>query len=128
MSHLTKPNPLQRLQALALDGRFAKSNTNYKKGELRQKTWRVQGGLLERGTDAELAKWETRAIEYWALQGYKYGVIFDLESTQNYLVDDVFITTARVAHVVPGNRIPEVVWRSQNPPAKIMAQLGIDVS
>lgn len=91
-----------------------------------QKAWKNPAGLLLAGTDAEAKLWEQRAIEYWALQGYKYGLVIDLENTATFLQGDLVLSQAVVLHVVPGARVSEKRWREQNPPAKIIAQLGFE--
>lgn len=119
----TADNPLRRLKELQLDGKFAKRTQPVKTGQVLQMSWRVL--VVGDGGPSETALWDQRAIEYWALQGYKYGLIFDLENTINFLAGDVFISNAAVGHVVPGERIDERAWRKMNPPSKVMAQLGI---
>lgn len=95
-------------------------------GQWRQRVW--QNNLNLNGADAELALWERRAIEYWALQGYKYGILFDLEHTENYLQGDRVLSRARVLGVLKGQRIPEKEWRKINPPGRVIAQLGFDTN
>ena len=116
-------HPLKRLMQISHDGRFARSKDEPVEGQWRQMTWQVTSAL--QGSDAELALWDQRAIEYWALQGYKYGVVYEIENTNNYLVGDVFVSRALVMGVLQGRRISEKKWREANPPAKVMAQLGI---
>ena len=118
-----KDNPLARLMQISHNGLFAKSKDMPVVGQWRQRAWQVTTAL--EGSDAELALWDGRAIEYWALQGYKYGVLYELEHTSNYLVGNTFVSRARVMGVLKGTRIEERAWRAANPPGKVAAQLGI---
>lgn len=118
-----KDNPLARLMQVTHNGRFAKMTDEPQPGQWRQRAWKVTTALA--GSDAELALWDARAIEYWALQGYKYGVVYELEHTSNYLVGNTFVSRARVMGVLKGTRIEEHAWRAANPPGKVAAQLGI---
>ena len=62
--------------------------------------------------------WTKRCIEYWALQGRKYGAVIDLDRvTVDFSPGGLVRSSARVVAVVPGKRVDEHEWRRLNSPA-----------
>jgi len=90
-------------------------------GQIRQKVWQRQHLL---SGDGELETWERRAIQYWALQGRKYGLVIDLEDVQNVIIGDHVVSRVMIAHVVPGDRISETAWRANNTREDMKRELG----
>ena len=74
--------------------------------------------------DGELETWEKRAIQYWALQGRKYGWVIDLEDTETVIHDNMVVSRAVVAKIIPGRRISDTEWRIKNNPEAIAKELG----
>lgn len=107
------------MQATAVNEAFCRTSVTRKPGDLLERGWRraVWGG----GSQTEAELWRKRAVDYWALQAVKYGLVMDLANIEVHLNDKlpVVVTRCRILAVLPGRRVSEREWRAMYSPAHV---------
>lgn len=118
-----QPANLRELLSNPQNGKFAETQEPLEPGQTREKVWkRLQGAVFEGERETQAR----RALEFWTLQGLKYGVVYDIENIELLMLEKgIVLSRCKVLAVIPGERITSEQWRAQNSPASLVGRMGL---